>query len=113
MSELRIITNNHTRPLLSWWDLDEVQQTFVKDEHSWLWDNDVPTWDEEYFILYKGWIHTLSDFMRIDEKSAGCPFRKWDGYSGDSYFSGTLIKFVRDEWDDEITDEVVMGWYYQ
>ena len=110
MSELRIITNHHPRPLLSWYELDEEQQAWVRGEHTWLWDNEVATWDSESFIVYKGWIYPLSDFMRIDEKSAGCPFRDWDGYAGDSYFSGTLVKLVDDMWDGPA---VVMGWYYQ
>ncbi len=110
MSELRIITNHHSRPLLSFYDLDEKQQAFVHEEHSWLWDNEVATWDEESFIVYKGWIYPLSEFMRIEQKSAGCPFRDWDGYSGDTYFSGTLVKFV-DDLDDG--PAVVMARYYQ
>ena len=110
MSELRIITNHHSRPLLSWYDLDEKQQAWVKDEHAWLWNNEIATWDEESFIPYKGWIYTLSDFMRTD--SPHSMFTEWDGYLSDSFFSGILIKYARDEWDDLVDDEVVVGWYY-
>ena len=28
----------------------------------------------------------------------------WEGYSSDSYFSGTLVKYIDD-------DSVIMGWY--
>ena len=110
MSELRIITNNVPRPLLGWWDLDEGQQLFVRTEYDWLWDNDTMTNEDEYYIQYRGWLYCLSDFMRVNEKSAGCPFGGWDGYSGDTFFSGVLLRMVEDAWDGPA---VVMAHYYQ
>ncbi len=46
------------------------------------------------FFCYRGrWYH-ISDFMRID--NAATDLKGWDGYSGDSYFSGVLLKVSRD-----------------
>ena len=62
----------------------------------WNKDDKDPEW-ENYFT-YRGEIYFLSQFMRIDKKS---PFylldkdgnQVFDGYHGDSFFSGILIKY--------------------
>jgi len=55
----------------------------------------VPEWndnlEEEACFKYKGNICFLSEYMRIDNNASNW-MKEFDGYSGDSYFSGTLIK---------------------
>ena len=63
--------------------------------------------DEEFesnsFVEYLGQIYDISEFVLIENNS---DFKGWDGYSSDSYFSGTLIKICKDN------DFVIMGRYY-
>ena len=59
--------------------------------------------EDETFVEYKGYFYSLSDFMCTPSACDG--FEGWDGYHGDSYFSGVLIK-LRDDGD------VIMGRYY-
>ena len=77
----------------------EVPQKVLDNQFDWL-DED----ETSGFICYKKeWFH-LSEFMRLDNFS---DFSKagYDGYCGDSYFSGTLIKIIDDE-------SVIMARYY-
>lgn len=58
--------------------------------------------DTHEFMRYKGMLYDLSEFMTV----GGAPELKgWDGYAGDSYFSGVVIKY---------TDggRVIAGTYY-
>ena len=41
------------------------------------------------FFKYRNYWYHLSDFMQTD-------IPKWDGYAGDSYFSGVLLKTSKD-----------------
>lgn len=87
MSELTIRTNNHFRPFLS---RHEVPEKVLKDRFDYQNPEDVV----DGFFCYKGeWFH-LDQFMRLGSKEG--PFAGWDGYHGDSYFSGTLIKLSED-----------------
>ena len=76
-----IITNNHWKPFLY---RNEVPQDVLDNELDWCDD-------EDGFFKYRDWYYSLSEFMRIDENN---PFRTfgYDGYKGDSCFSGVLIK---------------------
>lgn len=96
MNDYTIKTNKVAR-LLKY--RDEVPQKVLDNQFDWL-DED----ETDGFICYKKeWFH-LSQFMILDE---GGDFSRdgFDGYHGDSYFSGTLIKIVDDE-------SVVMARYY-
>lgn len=78
---------------------DEVPQKVLDNEFDWLDEDTI-----DGFICYKKeWFH-LSQFMTLDKDS---DFNKegYDGYHGDSYFSGTLIRIVDDE-------SVIMARYY-
>lgn len=46
-----------------------------------------------YFKFNNSWYHT-DMFMRLEGKDPQT--KNWDGYHGDSYFSGVLIKLSRD-----------------
>lgn len=101
MSELMIKSNYHERPLLYYWELTDKQRQFVDKEHDYLDDDER---QEMAYIIYRNWIYTLNDFMRVDKNS---PFGDyWHGYDSQSYFSGVLIHLSDD------SDFVVMGRYY-
>lgn len=68
----------------------EVPKKVLKDQFSHLDEDDA----SDGFFKYKGYWYHLSDFMAL--RGDDSPFGKWDGYSGDSYFSGVLIKTSSD-----------------
>lgn len=86
LSEVKIKTDNKWKAFSY---RHEVPQKVLADQFAHLSE-------EKYynkFFKYKGyWYHT-SDFMR---SSGGACDDKWDGYHGDSYFSGQLIKLSKD-----------------
>ncbi len=84
---LKVVTNNHVRTL----------------EYA------VPEWTDEEVLsfTYKGERYFLDEFTRIDERSLLFP--NWDGYLSDSFFSGIVIRFPVDYWEDGI----VVGSYYE
>ena len=95
MSEVKIITNNHPRPIVYGWELsDSERQEF--DYY------DADELDCAMFFRYKGEIYDLGEFMCVDRG----PFTGWDGYSSDSFFSGILVKYPEHD-----NDHVMVGWY--
>jgi hypothetical protein len=56
--------------------------------------------DSATFLRYKGQLYDLGEFMRT-----GIP--GWDGIAADSAFSGTLVRFVKDD-----SDYVIVGRIY-
>ena len=106
---MKIITNNHVRDILNWWDLTDKE----KLEFDWITDNEDNNPDDFQFIKYKDWIYCLSDFLRYPSMWGSLPdeFNGWDSYTSDSFFSGILIKFPDpDNWDYE--NGIIIGWYY-
>ena len=104
MNELKIITNNHTRPVLFWYELTPKE----KAEFDWLLTSSTLTPDDAEFVRYKWSVYCLSDIERANRDI----FPGWDGYASDSFFSGILFKYHREEWGEIDTDHVIMGWYY-
>ena len=100
MSELTIITNNHKREIVYYWELTQAE----KEEFDWIKDNE----NDYTFFRYKGSTYCLSEFMRIENHS-NADFMAWDGYSSDSFFSGILVKYL----DVETFDDgfIIAGWY--
>lgn len=94
MSNIKIMTNNKPRQLIYGYELTDKQ----KQDFDYIEDI-----DSHDFVKYKNNIYDLSEFMRTENNSS---LKGWDGYSSDSYFSGTLVKYTDD-------DTVIMGWYYQ
>lgn len=93
MNNIKIITNNKPRQLIYGYELTDKQ----KQDFDYI--DDIDCHD---FVKYKNNIYDLSEFMRIENNDN---LKDWHGYSSDSYFSGTLVKYI-----DE--DTVIMGWYY-
>ena len=52
-------------------------------------------------FTYKGNVYFLSEFLRID-KNAPSWLRQFDGYLSDSFFSGVVVKYPADEYEDGI-----------
>ena len=83
---MKIITNNHYRPVLYWHELTAKEQDELKDSYD--------TIEESTFFRYRSKVYDLGEFMaktrynNLDPKLHG-----WDGYQNDSYFSSVLIQF--------------------
>ena len=91
---IKIMTNNTPRNLTYGYELTDKQ----KQDFDYIEDI-----DNHDFVIYKNNVIDLSEFMRIDSIDH---FKDWHGYSSDSFFSGTLVKYCDDN------DSVIMGWYY-
>ena len=105
---LKIISNYHERPILYWHDLTPAE----REEKDWI-DTPERQQDAEFF-RYKGWVYCLDEFTWLDGPwcSPGHPFPKpWENYLSDSFFSGILFYYPKDDWGDYVTDYVVAGWY--
>lgn len=67
------------------------------------------------FVRYRGNVIPINDFSADWGITRGTglpsPFAGWDGYLSDTYFSGLVIRYVRD--GDRIdTDRVVIGRFF-
>lgn len=91
---MKIITNNKPRQLVYGYQLSD------KQKQDFYYIDDIDSHD---FVIYKNNVYDLSEFMRIENNDS---LKGWDGYSSDSYFSGTLVKYADD------MESVIMGWYY-
>lgn len=68
---------------------NEVPEKVLKDQFDYQ-DEDI----SDNFFKFKGtWYHT-DQFMRLEDRNG--EMKGWDGYAGDSYFSGVLIKLSSD-----------------
>ena len=56
------------------------------------------------FFRYKGNAYDLGEAMRVPDEPG---FKDWDGYYGDSYFSGVLVRM-----DPDDNDRVIVGRYF-
>ena len=91
---MQIITNNKPRPMLA---LYELPPEAAKD-----FDYVLPDDGSCRFVKYKGEWMDCFDMMRVEHFAN---FKGWHGYASDSYFSGTLVRFVDD-------DQVIVGRYF-
>jgi hypothetical protein len=102
--QIEIYGNGHFRPLLYFWDLSPEQQTFVKSEYDYLFDD--PNDCDGVFFVYKGWTYSLDNFMNIHNTVHNPNPPKWmlefDGYLNDTFFSGILIKLVQYDFDEAV-----------
>lgn len=98
MSELTIVTNNKPRFVIYGFELSAKE----KAEFDYYTDDELM---EKTFFRYKGIVYDLGEFMRVEE-GGQLAKQGWHGYSGDSYFSGILVKYA-DEYES-----VIVGRYY-
>lgn len=92
---LAIRTNNHSRETLSYHDLTDKERA---------WFDHRTADDGALFARYRGTTYDVSEFMRVPSNSDD--LAGWDGYHGESYFSGALVKFV------DNGESIIMGRYY-
>lgn len=96
----QIKTNHVPRDLIYGYELSEKERKefdYLKDEES---DERL---DTHQFFRYKGEVYDPSDFMRATDIA---DLKGWDGYASDSYFSGTVIKYV------DAFERVIVGTYF-
>lgn len=87
---VNIYGNNHDVPLIYWYELTNKE----KSEFDYIENPE----DNFTGFKYKGDVYDLNDFMRI-ENNAPAWIKKFDGYRGDSFFSGILVKYNEDNND--------------
>lgn len=101
-----IRTNRVARDLISFDELTPKEQkdfTYIKDE------------DERYstrFARYRGVVYDIWEFSPLAHNKPADTFGGWDGYKGDSYFSGVLMRWAKDDAGKTDLERVVMGRYY-
>lgn len=80
-----IITNHRPRPTIYGFELTE------KEREEFNYYDDPEELDSANFFKYRGQVYDLAEFMRVD-KNGPLAALGYDGYSGDSFFSGILVK---------------------
>lgn len=113
---INIVTNNVPRDVISGYEMDPkiLKKEFDIDIEG-MNDDQIGDLCSMEFVKFRGVWYDLQDFIttRPGPWNHGLPeeFREWDGYSSDSFFSGVLLKYARE--DDRIDHErVVLGTYY-
>lgn len=94
---MKVRTNKVSRPIINGFELSEKE----KAEFDYLKGEEL---DSSSFFRYRGNVFYLGNFMRCEINESGIT---WDGYAGDSYFSGTVIKLVDD------CESVIVGTYIE
>ena len=89
---MKIITNNHYRPILSWHELTDNEKNEYCDAYE-----DV---ENSFFFRYRDYCYDLNDFLRVNDSLHGRGQKHemygWDGYKNDTFFSSVLVKFSND-----------------
>jgi len=83
-----IRTNNYCRDLVSFYELPEQVQP----------DFDYVEEEDRYstrFVKYRGDWYDTGEFFSTSELSPSA-LRKWHGYQSDSYFTGTVLRYLKD-----------------
>ncbi len=94
---MKIITNNHYRPVLYLPELNTKKQKELKDSYD--------TIEESTFFRYRQRVYDLGEFMRVQRGTAfNSVVKEWDGYHNDSFFSAVVVKY-----DNEYCDTVKVG----
>ena len=96
MNTLKVITNNVPRNMIYGYELSDKE----KKEFDYLDQEELDTGD---FVRYKGTVYHIGQFLHYGFKHNGIT---WDGYHGDTFFSGILIKLVNN------CEQVIMARYY-
>ena len=101
---MNIRTNNVPRDLLCLHDFNAADQDKIRKQYDWMDSDELE--NTFGFFKYRNCFYHLADFMRTSCEATG-DLAGWDGYAGDSYFSGTLLKFA-----DPHSVTVVVGRYF-
>jgi hypothetical protein len=60
----------------------------------------------DQFFRYRGWWYHVTDFMGFGDPHSPLAALGWDGYHADSYFSGVVIRFHRND------EQYMIGTFY-
>jgi len=117
MSEIRITTNNVPRNIVNAWELSAEERA----EFDYLdWPAIERGESSAEFFRFKGELYDIGEFSRIISpgaarrhpmESAEPTFQGWCGYRSDSFFSGMLIKWARDDSGAPDLGRVIIGTY--
>lgn len=102
MSDMTVKCNEHPRLLINWDQLTPKEQK----DFDYLDQHNQP---EASFVRYKGVVYDLGEFMTVTPVNANAQREGWkgfDGYHSDSFFSGVLVRYCKDN-----DDYVVMATY--
>jgi hypothetical protein len=110
---MQIITNHHPRDVIDAWQLtaDERAEFDYLD-----WPAIEDGRDSASFVRYKGELIDLADIDGIPPTGAG--LEGWDGYKSDSFFSGLVFRYPREDCygrplaDSLDTERVIVGRYF-
>jgi hypothetical protein len=86
MTTTTVITNNVPRDVLFGYDLTDRERA----EFDYIDADEIGTHE---FFRYLGEVYDLGEFTVAPSQS---PISDWDGYLGDSFFSGVVVKYVED-----------------
>jgi hypothetical protein len=94
---ITVRTNNVPRDIIHGFELDEKE----RKEFDYLdWDQEDGKWMYATFFRYKGELYDLGEFVVTPDS-----LKPWHGYQCDSYFSGTVVKYVNHN------EQVIVGTY--
>jgi hypothetical protein len=93
---MKIITNNHQRPIIDDWELTSAEQAEF-DYYN--WEEIKAGNDSAAFFRYKGRLYDLGEFERSWIEG-------WDGIQTDSMFSAVIVRL------DPCGEYVVVGTVY-
>jgi len=92
---MRIITNHHYRDIEYGFELTEKE----KKEFDYYNEEELTS---ASFFRYRGEVYDMGEFMIVPNTEE---FKGWDGYRGDSFFSGIVVKY------SECNEGVKVGLY--
>ena len=92
--KIEIYGNNHVRPILQIWELQEMG----KEIPDWI---EKDRYDEGWtFFVYKGDVFCLQNLAKVENYAPEWE-REFNNYENDTYFSGILVKYAIDVWTNE------------
>lgn len=100
---MKVITNKQPRALMYLSDFNDAEQAVIRRDYNWMDPDDLEC--NFGFFKYRGNVYHLQDFMRTSSEATG-DLDEWDGYIGDSYFSGVVMKLC-----DNDCNHVIVGRY--
>jgi hypothetical protein len=115
---MTIKTNHVPRDIVYAWELTEQEQA----EFDYLdWEAIERGEDSADFFRYRGQLYDLSEFSRITAPGSTIrhpmecqsqDLQGWDGYASDSFFSGIVVRYPRDERGNIDGEDIIVGTYY-
>ncbi len=115
---MTIRTNNVPRDVIDAWELSPAERA----EFDYLdWEAIERGEDSASFFRYRGELYDLGQFSRIIPAGSlrhhpmecdNPDFAGWDGYASDSFFSGLLIRWAKDDCGEPDVERVIVGTYF-